>query len=72
MQVRAKFQCDSVETVVNGGTVKLHPVTSGSKENEQFFKYTPSGSLVMGIVNLEALKQFEPGKSYYLDFTLAE
>lgn len=72
MNVRAKFQCQSIETHANGGYVKMMPVTGGSAENEQFFKWTPSGELRMGIVSPEVLKQFEPGKNYYVDFTPAE
>jgi hypothetical protein len=67
--VRAKFYVTEVVQTQNGGRVRMMPVTSGSKENETFFKWTPSGSLDMGTVNEEALKQFVPGGEFYIDFT---
>lgn len=39
-------------------------------ENQRFHKATPSGKLSMWVDN-EAV-DFEPGKSYYLDFTPAD
>lgn len=71
MSVRAKFKCDEVKNTVNGASALLFPVTSGSPENESFFKYTPSGKLELATINPEAAKQFVPGKSYYLDITEA-
>ena len=44
----------------------------GTPENQRFAKATPSGTLEMVVDNEEAVKQFEVGKSYYLDFTPAE
>lgn len=38
------------------------------QENKIFGDATPSGSFNATIVNPEAAKQFEIGKSYYLDF----
>ena len=70
--VRAKFRVTEVAQTEAGGRVRMMPVTSGSAENEQFFKWTPSGSLDMGTVNPEALKQFIPGKECYVDFTPIE
>lgn len=68
--VRAKFEC--VEKNNESGTVKLEVVTGGSKENDNFFKCTPSGQLTMGTINEEAFKQFVEGKEYYIDFTPVE
>lgn len=69
MAVRAKFVC-----IKNSEqTIKMQPVTSGSKENEAFFKYTPGGEInLYGITNPEAEKQFEVGREYYVDFTPVE
>jgi hypothetical protein len=50
-------------------TVILYPVNGGSEENKNFFQYTPSGKIELGIMNQEAAKQFEVGKEYYVDFT---
>lgn len=66
MAVRAKFVC--VET---GHPTRFLVVTSGSEENERFWQYTPGGEIILFIDNPEAEKQFETGKEYYVDFTLA-
>lgn len=72
MEVIAKFRCESVTTEGDMSQVRLCPVTSGSKENEEFFKYTPGGSIDLSVVNPEAAGQFEPGKEYFVTFTKAE
>lgn len=72
MSVRAKFKVATV-TESEGGvkTVKLHPVSSGSPENAEFFKWTPSGSIELGTINPAAAEQFKPGDQFYVDFTPA-
>ena len=67
--VRAKFKCDQVR--VSEGYVYFHPVYSGSEENKKFFAATPGGEIRLQIVNEEALKYFEEGKEYYIDFKKA-
>jgi hypothetical protein len=69
--VRAKFKVQSTATTESGTFATLVPVISGSKENEEFFKYTPSGEIKIGTINPEAAKQFVPGKLFYVDFTEA-
>lgn len=54
-----------------GTVVKLNPVISGSDENKEFYKHSPSGSIELGTVNEAAAAQFEIGKEYYVDFSLA-
>lgn len=73
--VRCKFKCVSKKEVIgwSGDPSKVYEfefkaVTSGSPENEQFFKYTPTGSLTTGVVKEDA---FEVGKEYYLDISEA-
>lgn len=69
MSVRAKFRCTKKDDQV----IKFEPVTSGSKENESFFKYTPGGELRFdGLANPAAAAQFAEGKEYYLDITEAD
>ncbi len=70
MTVRAKFKVESV-TKFEGNSAKavLRAVTSGSKENETFFRYTPTASIELQTINPEAAAQFEPGKEMYVDFT---
>lgn len=46
-------------------------VTSGSKENEEFFRYTPSGQLTLCVVRPEVAEQLTVGAEYYLDISPA-
>ena len=71
MSVRAKFRVESVTKFEHGNSVKLSPVTAGSKENDSFFHYTPFGAIEIGTINEEAAKQFVPGAEFYVDFTKA-
>lgn len=82
MTVRAKFYVGEKVTRANHPhpqatnepmeTVVLYPVNGDTEENKNFFKWTPSGKIEIGILNPEAAKQFEIGKEYYIDFTPAE
>jgi hypothetical protein len=81
--VRAKFKCISVTKRLGSvrdpesGNWKDRPtfsyefdaIVGGSKENDQFFASTPSGSIKLTSVRNDA---FEVGKTYYLDFIPAE
>lgn len=69
--IRAKFKCTKVEQVGDDEVVKLDAVTSGSAENAEWSKYTPSGQLGMTISNPAAQGRFEAGAEYFLDFTPA-
>lgn len=68
MPVRAKFKC--VKNKLHGevADIGFEPVYSGSEENAEFFKWTPSGSIEIGCANPSATVQFEVGKEYYVDF----
>lgn len=66
---RAKFRCDSVKYTTWAREIVLVPVTSGSSENEEFFKTTPGGNITLNVKNDEVV--FEVGKEYYIDFTPA-
>ncbi|EPF0939421.1 hypothetical protein ACSQJH_002920 [Klebsiella michiganensis] len=74
MTVRAKFQCNSINKSPDNSTavVNMMAVTTGSAENETWSKYTPGGQLQMVISNPAAFEQFELGKEYFIDITLAE
>ena len=72
MSVRAKFKVEQVTRTVSWAEVKLQPVTSGSDENKQFYRWTPGGSIHLATINPEAAAQFEPGKEFYIDFTPAD
>jgi len=70
--VRAKFKVDERAETTSGGKVTLSPVTSGSEENKNFFRWTPWGKLDMGTINEEAIKEFVPGREFFIDFTPAD
>ena len=73
MAVRCKFQVTYKVPSQDGAAdrIVLSPVTSGSKENEAFFKATPGGTLEFWTVNKEAAAQLQQGKAYYIDITEA-
>ncbi|WP_225906394.1 MULTISPECIES: hypothetical protein [Ensifer] len=52
----------------------LHSVYSEDIQSEdgRFTKATPWGEHRMNVDNPDAANQYEPGKSYYLNFTPAE
>jgi len=64
--------CESNQPSGDGATITLRPVVDGSEENKQFYKWTPGGNVLLSTINSDAAKQFIVGKSYYVDFTLAE
>jgi hypothetical protein len=73
MTVRAKFTVQEIARTTSGYRIRLSPVTSGSEENQQFYKYTPGGSIELSTINDAAVEQFgSPGDSFYVDFTKAE
>lgn len=72
MTVRAKFKVLSVtESEGNLKSARLQPVTSGSPENAEFYKWTPGGQIELSTMNPAAAEQFVPGKEFYVDFTPA-
>ncbi|MGV3707609.1 MAG: hypothetical protein ACO1Q7_02130 [Gemmatimonas sp.] len=77
--VRAKFRVTSKTEQLSGTetlvSVKAAPVTANlgpDHENSKFWKYTPSGEVVLGTINAAAAAYFEIGKEYYVDFIKAE
>jgi len=73
--VRCKFVCNSKSSLSNeddGFYIGFMPVYAGSKENEEFFKYTPAGQLELQLVNKATADQIECGKEYYIDISPAE
>lgn len=74
-KVRAKFVCTTIvdKPAYQLKVVSFSPVILGSKENESFSKYTPSGNLSLSIsYDTPASEVFEEGKKYYLDITPAD
>lgn len=66
---RAKFKLVRRNEDAAGFSLTFEPVTSGSKENDEFFKWTPWGKVEIGTVNADAAKAFVVGGEYFLDFT---
>lgn len=64
---RAKFVCSRVNESTGSRMVEFEAVTDGSPENEEFWKYTPSGSIQIGLSD-ECKTTFEEGAEYYVDF----
>jgi len=72
--VRAKFRVVLKREADGSQLIKLEPVgktNSPKDENSKFFKYTPGGSIDLYCCNPDAVRQFEVGKEYYVDFTPA-
>ncbi|KKN47808.1 hypothetical protein LCGC14_0659290 [marine sediment metagenome] len=71
-KIRCKFNVDSITHRDDNGdpvvAVEMSAVTGdGSPENDAFWKYTPSGSLLFTTVNASAVASLKPGGEYYLD-----
>lgn len=68
-KIRAKFTVQAITEHQDGTkSISLIPVISGSEENKEFWKYTPSGKVELNVTNPDA--QFEFGE-YYIDFVKA-
>ena len=50
-------------------TLEFSPVTQGSEENKNFWKYTPSGKIELGTVNRDVVKALDLGREYYVYIT---
>jgi len=71
MKVRCKFKCEFITDFGQHKSVTLIPVTSGSKENESFYKWTPSGKIEFNTINVDAANLFTVGGEYYIDISKA-
>jgi len=70
MKTRCKMECTSVkESSDKQFDYTFSPVIGESEENKKFFKYTPGGNLNLFCTNGH---DFEVGKEYYIDISLAE
>jgi hypothetical protein len=73
MAVRAKFKVRSIVEYEGGmKEAKLEAVVSGSPENAEFFKWTPSASINLSTLNPAEADQFTPGREFFVDFTPAD
>lgn len=80
--VLCKFQCHSKTgeadaDALRSATIQLGAVWEGTTEAQQasenaiFGKWSPYGSIMLGIMNPSAAALFQPGKRYYVTFTEA-
>lgn len=71
--MRAKMQIQSVAKRLGGWseTIEMAPVYGGTTNDEDnsFAKTTPSGKVVLEIANKDLHGVFNPGDTFYVDFT---
>lgn len=73
----AKMQVSKVERFAGSDRITCHAVAAksypadGSDEDNTYAKFSPSGELSLTIANPVLLGVIEPGRKFYLDFTLA-
>lgn len=72
MAVRTKVTCNGLDGHAVTFSTVYEPDAAKDTENARFTRATPWGEIKLGIDNPVALEQFQPGKSYYVDFTPAE
>lgn len=65
--VRAKFRCEGSRPANGGFEIIMRPVTDGSPENEEFYKWTPAGQLVLTTVNERVASELVQGQEYFID-----
>lgn len=79
--IRAKMRCiNKTSSTSTGAYGAPNPVDSESVEflpvagpgNEEWSKWTPSGSLKMQINNPDAVTKVEVGKDYFIDISPVE
>lgn len=78
--VRAKFKVNGKKEMLWNGNegnlayeVTLNPVYNSDPESEngKFYAATPSGSILLAVINPSAAAGFEVGKEYYVSFEQA-
>lgn len=78
--MRAKMKITRVEKFESGnerlymsavGKKTTYP-EDGSDEDNTFARFTPNGEVTLTIANPSLQGMFEPGDTYYLDFTRAD
>lgn len=74
--IRCKFnvskKTEIATTTGNEFKVEMTAITDGSEENKEFFKYTPSGKLSLGVLKPEQAVGLVVGDEYYIDITPCE
>lgn len=76
--MRAKLKIQSVTRHETCEVLKFNAVPAksypadGSDEDNTFAKFSPSASLEITVCNPALIGKFQPGETYYVDFTKAE
>lgn len=70
--MRAKFECNSVQRYGDNVMIWAHAVYGGGEDNKQWSEATPSGQLAMTISNPTAQNILKQGDVFYLDFTIIQ
>ena len=69
--VRAKCKVQVNHNHHGLNAVVLFPVIAGTKENDEYFKAIPSGSINLCIKDSKLAKQFIVGQEVYVEFNFS-
>lgn len=67
----SKCYKDGKETDIPVREITMSAVYGGSAENKSFAEATPSGAITFTLSNSDVAEAFQPGETYYVDFTPA-
>ena len=73
--MRAKMELQTVERTRYGERLKFSAVAAkgypadGSDEDNTYAKFSPSADLTIHVANPALIGKFNPGETYYVDFT---
>lgn len=69
---------EKVEETISSETLSMSPVCpakfgpAGEHEDNDFHRWSPTGSFELTITNPSLFGKFTPGQKYYVDFSLAD
>lgn len=67
--MRCKVTCTAKERIGETDRLTFQPVTCGSPENSEFFRWTPAGQIDLWVVNPSVGERINVGTEFFLDFT---
>lgn len=74
-KMRAKMKLTTVNRTEHGEQLRFNAVAAksypsdGSDEDNTYAKFSPSGEITLSVANPALLGAFNPGETYYIDFT---
>jgi hypothetical protein len=78
-RMRAKMRVSQVQKFENSEILTFNAVgksgsypSDGSDEDNTYSKFTPSAKVEIHVANPALIGQFQPGQTYFVDFTPAE